>query len=659
MYMKKLILLLLCGLLTGVPLWCASQPLGDRGAILIISSYNPDTRRMSSFISEFEQQIVSSKIPQDIYIENLECRGVADAPIWMNQMENVIYRYETKGLSAIILLGQEAWATFLSLEHIPSDIQVFGCFASANGVLLPPSTDFGSVENRWMPESIDLVAQADSLCKGVAGGLFNQYDIRRNIELITSLYPEAETIAFVSDNTYGGISLQALIRKEMAAYYPQLRLELIDSRAGDSLINATYAALPPKSAALIGTWRVGRDGEYLMQRSLTELVKLNPKIPVFSITGSSIGEAAVGGYVPQYDSGAKAIAQQIINAYNASDLDETHFHFIESEYRFDARKLKEFKIPEYSLPAKSIIEDTMAAKLSKYSHYISLLSIALGLLISLLLFIFWLLFRTRRLTRTLKAREGELVIAREKAEESGRLKSAFLANMSHEIRTPLNAIVGFSSLMGSEDLLAEERAEYSAIVINNSEMLLTLLNDILDISSLECGKTRFNYTSEDIVQICQHVMLTTAHTRKEGVKGVFIPPCESLKLVTDTHRLSQILINLLTNASKFTTTGSITLAFEVREQERMIYFSVEDTGTGIPLSKQEAVFNRFEKLEGNSKMGTGLGLAICRQTATIFGGRIWVDSHYTQGARFIFTHPLDIAPPNPEHDQEENHRRTI
>lgn len=109
------------------------------------------------------------------------------------------------------------------------------------------------------------------------------------------------------------------------------------------------------------------------------------------------------------------------------------------------------------------------------------------------------------------------------------LKSAFLANMSHEIRTPLNAIVGFSSLMQGEELSQEERAEYCAIVVNNSEMLLTLLNDILDISSLECGKIKFNCSSEEIVQVCQHVLMTTAHTRQEGVEGVsnvpWVPTC--------------------------------------------------------------------------------------------------------------------------------------
>ena len=266
------------------------------------------------------------------------------------------------------------------------------------------------------------------------------------------------------------------------------------------------------------------------------------------------------------------------------------------------------------------------------------------LLLVLLLFVTWLLLRMRRLKLTLEEREGQLVVAREKAEESDMLKSAFLANMSHEIRTPLNAIVGFSSLMQSEELSQEERAEYCAIVVSNSEMLLTLLNDILDISSLECGKIRFNYASEDIVQICQHVMMTTAHTRQRGVEGRFACPVGSFMLTTDAHRLSQILINLLTNAGKFTSEGSITLGVEIDEERGEVLFSVADTGPGIPPDKQDLVFNRFEKLDGNKKKGTGLGLAICRQIAMIVGGRIWVDSAYTGGARFVFAHPIGIDP---------------
>ena len=628
-------LLCLCMLLA--PLFVRSQETPERECILIVSSYNPDTRRMARFITEFEQQILALGIPCDICIETLECKGIADAALWMSLIDNMITRYESRSLRAVVLLGQEAWASFVSLGRIPEGVMCFCGFVSSNGVMLPPPPD--SLQT-WKPRSVEYQGMTDSL--KTVGCMLNRYNIRRNVELIRSLYPQVENIALVTDNTYGGISLQALVREEWK-HYPDLNLILVDSRQGEEAVHEAYASLPPRSAVMLGTWRVGCDGEYLMQRSLIELVQSNPRIPVFSITRTCIGDVAIGGYVPEYESGAPLIATQIKKYYDTGRIDDVHFHTSKNVYLFDSRKLKEWKIAEYALPKGSVVEDTIAAKLSKYSHYIELLMLGILLLVLLLLFVTWLLLRVQRLKRTLEEREGQLVVARERAEESDMLKSAFLANMSHEIRTPLNAIVGFSSLMQSEELSQEERAEYCDIVVNNSEMLLTLLNDILDISSLECGKIRFNYASEEIVQICQHALMTTAHTRQEGVEGRFECAVDSFMLTTDAHRLSQILINLLTNAGKFTSEGSITLGVEIDKVHGEVLFSVTDTGPGIPPDKQEMVFNRFEKLEGNKKKGTGLGLAICRQIAVIIGGRIWVDPTYTGGARFIFAHPLDIG----------------
>ena len=619
------------------PLFVRSQETPERECILIVSSYNPDTRRMARFITEFEQQILALGIPCDICIETLECKGIADAALWMSLIDNMITRYESRSLRAVVLLGQEAWASFVSLGRIPEGVMCFCGFVSSNGVMLPPPPD--SLQT-WKPRSVEYQGMTDSL--KTVGGMLNRYNIRRNVELIRSLYPQVENIALVTDNTYGGISLQALVREEWK-HYPDLNLILVDSRQGEEAVHEAYASLPPRSAVMLGTWRVGCDGEYLMQRSLIELVQSNPRIPVFSITRTCIGDVAIGGYVPEYESGAPLIATQIKKYYDTGRIDDVHFHTRKNVYLFDSRKLKEWKIAEYALPKGSVVEDTIAAKLSKYSHYIELLMLGILLLVLLLLFVTWLLLRVQRLKRTLEEREGQLVVARERAEESDMLKSAFLANMSHEIRTPLNAIVGFSSLMQSEELSQEERAEYCDIVVNNSEMLLTLLNDILDISSLECGKIRFNYASEEIVQICQHALMTTAHTRQEGVEGRFECAVDLFMLTTDAHRLSQILINLLTNAGKFTSEGSITLGVEIDKEHGEVLFSVTDTGPGIPPDKQEMVFNRFEKLEGNKKKGTGLGLAICRQIAVIIGGRIWVDPTYTGGARFIFAHPLDIG----------------
>ena len=238
-----------------------------------------------------------------------------------------------------------------------------------------------------------------------------------------------------------------------------------------------------------------------------------------------------------------------------------------------------------------------------------------------------------------KVIETELFEAKVKAEQSDQLKTAFLANMSHEIRTPLNAIVGFSALLGDESISEEDRNVYMGIVNQNSDLLLTLIGDILDISRLETGKISFTLHPENIVAICQQVISTTAHGRKKDVECVFNPPVESFILKTDSQRLSQVLINLLTNASKFTEKGTIALAFEIQKEQRRILFSVSDTGCGIPRERQERVFNRFEKLN-EFKQGTGLGLAICKQIVLRFGGNIWIDPEYTEGARFVFSHPI-------------------
>ena len=242
-----------------------------------------------------------------------------------------------------------------------------------------------------------------------------------------------------------------------------------------------------------------------------------------------------------------------------------------------------------------------------------------------------------------KQAELELRKAKEKAEESDRFKSAFLANMSHEIRTPLNAIVGFSGVLISDDCDAESRHEYVAIIQKNSDLLLRLINDILDISRLETGRLKLSYEEVEIVSLCQSVLATTSYGKRDVVEYVFRTPCEEFILETDVQRLQQILINLLSNANKFTEQGSITLGIEINEEQDCVYFSVTDTGRGIPEDKQKKVFERFEKLD-EYVQGTGLGLAICKLTITMMGGDIWVDGDYKEGARFVVRHPLHLDP---------------
>ena len=587
---------------------------------------------MSGFISDFEQAIVQKKVSYEIVVEDMGCKGLSEAPQWQERMRDILDRYrKNKQLKAVVLLGQEAWASFLAQGDFPDDIPFFGCYASVNGIALSSL----NVPQRDWSYSVDMAALADSI--GTAGGCLNRYDVDKNVDLIRSLYPDVRNIAFVSDNTYGGVSLQALMRREMLRY-DDLRLIQIDSREGSDSVVSRITRLPQHSALLIGTWRVGDDGQYLMYSAMNDLIAENPTVPVFTLSGAGLVSVAIGGYNPKYKSGAGEIAGQIAGYYHGKP-GAVHFELSDGEYRFNANKLKEFDIAEYKLPAGSVVVDNTEAQLRKYRSVIYSSVAALILLSLIAVFIYFLYYKNKRLRNVLENREAELIEAKEKAEESDLLKSAFLANMSHEIRTPLNAIVGFSSLLTSAEISPEEREEYSAIISTNSELMLTLINDILDISRLETGKIHFAYEDIDIPSLCQQVIMTTTHNRREGVECVFESSYETYTLRTDVQRLSQVLINLLTNANKFTEQGRITLSFEVLEKEGMVRFAVADTGCGIPPEKQAKVFDRFEKLD-EFKQGTGLGLAICRQIVMKVGGKIWVDGTYTSGSRFVFTHPI-------------------
>ena len=240
----------------------------------------------------------------------------------------------------------------------------------------------------------------------------------------------------------------------------------------------------------------------------------------------------------------------------------------------------------------------------------------------------------------LKETEQKLIIARDKAEELDRLKSAFLANMSHEIRTPLNAIVGFSSLLAETDS-RNERQEYIKIVQENNELLLQLISDILDLSKIEAGTFNFVYTNVDVNETCTEIIKSMSMKVSKGVELIFEEPLPECYLYTDKNRFTQVISNFINNALKFTQQGSITLGYEQVSHQK-IKFYVRDTGMGIPEEKQKSVFERFVKLN-TFVQGTGLGLSICKSIVSQMGGEIGVDSTEGVGSCFWFTHPYHAA----------------
>ena len=238
---------------------------------------------------------------------------------------------------------------------------------------------------------------------------------------------------------------------------------------------------------------------------------------------------------------------------------------------------------------------------------------------------------------TRKQVELELIQAKEKAEESDRLKSAFLANMSHEIRTPLNAIVGFSSLLAETDE-AELRHVYMSLVQENNELLLNLISDILDISKIEAGMIDLVMGRVDVPQLCREVIATFSHKKRDtAVELRFDENSPQIVIDADKNRIMQVLSNFLTNALKFTTKGSITLSY-LLEDESQVRFCVTDTGKGIPDEQKHEIFNRFVKLD-SFVQGAGLGLSICQSLVKRMGGKIGVESREGEGSCFWFTHP--------------------
>ena len=240
----------------------------------------------------------------------------------------------------------------------------------------------------------------------------------------------------------------------------------------------------------------------------------------------------------------------------------------------------------------------------------------------------------------LKETEQKLIIARDKAEELDRLKSAFLANMSHEIRTPLNAIVGFSSLLAETDSRSE-RQEYIKIVQENNELLLQLISDILDLSKIEAGTFNFVYTNVDVNETCAEIIKSMSMKVSKGVELIFEEPFPECYIYTDKNRFTQVISNFINNALKFTQQGSITLGYKQVSHQK-IKFYVRDTGMGIPEEKQKSVFERFVKLN-TFVQGTGLGLSICKSIVSQMGGEIGVDSTEGIGSCFWFTHPCHAA----------------
>lgn len=628
----------LLGLLQSVKVSAVST---DKKPILIICSYNPAAHQTSVTISDYMDEYTRQGGQRDIIIENMNCKSFSESPLWSGMMAQILDKYQGDNQPGqIILLGQEAWAAYLShRDSMLVKVPVMCSLASSNIVMLPEDSVQGL--DSWMPESVDIFDDHLEIPE-LKSGFINKYNIEDNIRMIRTFYPKTEHIAFISDNTYGGVTMQALVRKEMKEKFPDMNLILLDGRRHSIYtIVEELRQLPENTVIMVGTWRVDMNEGYFMRNATYAMMEATPAIPAFTPSSVSLGYWAIGGVLPDYRKLGREMAVESIRMDEQPEDGKRHLSVIGSKAVLDSRKVKEWGLNPKILPFEVELVNQPVSFYQQYTYQIwsacaLFVILVLGLCISLFYY-----FRTKRLKDKLVKSEKDLRVAKDRAEESNRLKSAFLANMSHEIRTPLNSIVGFSDVLAVGDGSEEEKQTYYEIIKSNSDLLLRLINDILDLSRLEANRVILTWEVCDVVQLCKQVVASVSVSRQTDNKFLFTTSLETFRMETDVQRMQQVIINLMSNANKFTERGTITLDFSVNEKSQMAVFSVTDTGCGIPKEKQKLVFERFEKLNEYAQ-GTGLGLSICQLIVHKWKGEIWIDPDYTGGARFVFSHPIKI-----------------
>jgi signal transduction histidine kinase len=608
--------------------------------VLIITSYNPDTRTMAENLAAFLEHYRLRFAKNLILVETMNCKNLSEAHEWKQRMAGILQKYTLpdKRPALVILLGQEACGAYLAqTSELAQTTPSLFALCSDHTIELPKdSTELTT----WIPVCRSIPKDFPHF--NIVGGFLYHYDIAANLQLLRSLYPATRRLLFLSDNTFGGVVMQSYVRQEMQhQLLPYERLEWLDGRVlSVTDVTSQLRAQRDSSAVMIGTWRIDCTENYVMGNITHLLYEANPKLPAISVSSVGINDWAIGGYSPVYQVVGDKLAEMAVDFINHKKRTTSDsLTCIPSHYLFNYKALNAYGISEKTLPAGSEVIDRPKTFIQEHLMLVIVvvaIILFLGLCFGIALYY---LVRINRMNQKLEVMSKDLIVARDKAEEANRLKSSFLANMSHEIRTPLNAIVGFSGVLVNEDITNEERAQFCDIIRVNSDLLLHLINDILDLSRIESGYMQFVEEKVEVVELCKNALRTSEYARRTEAVYMFESRLTRLQMTTDGQRLQQVLINLLSNASKFTQKGFITLRLEADKAEGMVHFIVEDTGCGIPPEKAEKIFERFEKLNEYAQ-GTGLGLSISRVIVERLRGKIWVDTTDDKGARFIVALPL-------------------
>ena len=480
--------------------------------------------------------------------------------------------------------------------------------------------------------------------------IYNKVHIYETISMMKQMIPKLEEIGFIYDNKWSGIQNAKLFVRYMKQYFPDIRMRLLSNKKMNTTqLLDTINLMPPNTALIYSSWvRVKRDqlSAHYDARIHTIVSGLS-KYPIFTLYDYGVKEGVfAGGFFPFTKTILSTITESAVEKlfpppYSHIDQSIHVIAYPVLNYRYISAR----KLPINGLLADSFFYDRPENFLKEHETAIILGGFTVSLIFVVgLLFIFYLrksrIAKQRELERTKKMMQ-QLVEAKEKAEESERMKSAFLANISHEIRTPLNSIIGFSDIIANGDLDPQEKKEFINTIHFNNDLLLRLIDDLLILSRLEHDKEEFVFEPFELYPAMEMIKEEYRLRLKKDQMLVFDHHSPKCKILSDKNRLTQVIINLVSNAIKFTPQGTIQYGYELMDKNETVRFYVKDTGKGIPSDKLEKVFERFYKVNSFTQ-GTGLGLPICQSLVHKLGGCIEVQSEEGVGTTFWVYLPVGM-----------------
>ena len=630
---KSILLLFLMSVMSLVMPFAALA--GDGKRVLLITSYNPDTQSMASSLSEFMNVCEKRGGDAEMVVESLNCLAYSEAKTWKERMAGILSKHTGEDTpDVVVVLGQEAWSAFLSQDNPDfKKLPVMCGMVSRNTILTPPD----SVNLvTWMPESKDVMKDFPDF--NIVGGYVYQYRLPENVDLVKRMYPNTRELVFLSDNSFGGVSMQAHVKAEMKLY-PEYTFTFLDGRI-ESLVEVSdrIANLSPHCVLLCGTWRVGPSDDFVLKSTTYVLRDANQTLPVFTLSSIGLGHWALGGYVPAYRNLGSDLATQCLDYIESGGASAPGPQLVTGKYVFDRQRMDLLEVNEKSLPENSEIINDPKSFWDLYRTEIVTVCIIIGLLLMCLVISIIYIRRIRKYRNMLELQSKELAKAKDEAEKASEMKTKFIQNINHEIRTPLNAIVGFAQVFANAN--AGPMKKYAAIIERNSNDLLKLIGDVVELSNLDSGNSEDNLQPVVMSDLCRMSMRQVESKMNDDVEFVLIPPADDRPYLMNRHLVELVIVNLLHNAFKFTISGTVTLHCEVMPGGKEMRVSVTDTGYGIPSDKHEMIFERFTKVD-EFKQGGGLGLAICRTAAGRIGGTVTIDPSYTTGSKFIFIFPLN------------------